>query len=129
MQRKYLHATKIKQNYVQEERKSKNNGVDSLEVNPHSRDQSNKVPTNKARSLSLGSTKSSKMRLFSSFQIIQITQCGTKFQIYKECLSNQFLQPANKSIILLGKTQATPNNLKAKLHNLDNNCLVNYQSN
>ena len=59
MQRKYLHATKIKQNYVQEERESKNNGVDSLEVNPHSRDQSNNVPANKARSLSLGSTKPS----------------------------------------------------------------------
>lgn len=34
---------KIIQNYVQEGRESKNNGVDSLEVNPLSRDQSNKV--------------------------------------------------------------------------------------
>ena len=59
------------------------------------------------------------MRLFCSLQIIHITQFDTKFQIYDECLPNQFLQPANKSITLLGKTQVTTNDLKAKLHYLD----------
>ena len=87
--------------------------------NPHARDQSNKVLANKAKSLSPGSTKFSKMRLFCSLQIIHITQFDTKFQIYDECLPNQFLQPANKSITLLGKTQVTTNDLKAKLHYLD----------
>ena len=87
--------------------------------NPHARDQSNKVLANKAKSLSLGSTKFSKIRLFCSLQIIHIAQFDTKFQIYDECLPNQFLQPANKLLNLLGKTQVTTNDLKAKLHYLD----------
>ena len=80
-------------------------------------DQSNKVPANKARSLFPVNNKSSKMRLFCSLQMTHITQCSTKFQIFKECFPNQFLQPANKSITFLGKTQVTPTDLKAKLHN------------
>ena len=39
--RKKLH----KGNYVQEERESKNDGMESLEVNPQAQDQANKVPT------------------------------------------------------------------------------------
>ena len=34
-----------KGNYVQEERESKNDGMESLEVNPQAQDQANKVPT------------------------------------------------------------------------------------
>ena len=41
---------KEKENYVQEDRESKNNGMDSLEVKLNAQDQSNKVPANKARS-------------------------------------------------------------------------------
>ena len=40
-----------KKNYKQEERESNNSGMDSLEVNPHKRDHSNKVVTNIAMSL------------------------------------------------------------------------------
>ena len=52
-----------------------------------------------------------------SLQIIHITQCGTKFQTFEECFPNQFIQPASKSITLLGRTQETPKDLRAKLHN------------
>jgi len=59
---------KKKKNYVQEERESKNSGMDFLKVNPHARDQSNKVTTKKA----MESTKSSNMRLFLSLQLIHL---------------------------------------------------------
>ena len=44
--------------------------MDFLKVNPHARDQSNKVITNKA----MESTESSNMRLFLSLQLIHIIQ-------------------------------------------------------
>ena len=47
----YKKQRKKKKNYKQEERESKTCGMDSLEVNPHKRDQSNKVVTNIAMSL------------------------------------------------------------------------------
>ena len=75
--------------------------MDSVGVNPHTHDQSNKVVTNKAKSLSPESIESSKMRLFLSLEIIHITQCVTRFQTFEECFPNQFLQPANKLITLL----------------------------
>ena len=99
---------------------SKNNGMDFQEVKPHAQDQSNKVIANNSKSLSPESTEPSNMRLFLSLQIIHITQCGTKFQTFEECFPNQFLQPASKSITLLGRTQETSKDLKAKLHNRKN---------
>ena len=95
--------------YVQEERKSKNSGMDSREVKPHAWHQSNKVLQIKLRVDSPVSSISSKIWLLCSLQITHITQCGTKFQIFKEHFPNQFLHPTNKSITFLGKTQATPN--------------------
>ena len=91
--------------------------MDFEEVKPHAKDQSNKVVANNSKSLSPESTESSKMRLFLSLQIIHITQCGTKFQTFEECFPKQFLQPASKSIILLGRNQETSKDLRAKLHN------------
>ena len=111
----YKQQRKI-ENYVQE-RESKNSGMDSQEVNPHARDQSKKVVTNRAMSLSPESTESSNMKLFLSLQRIHLAQCD--IQIFEECFPNQFLQPANKLITLLGKTQKTPNDLRAKIHNQD----------
>ena len=96
---------------------SKNIGMDFEEVKPHAKDQSNKVVANNSKSLSPESTESSNMRLFLSLQIIHITQCGTKFQTFEECFPKQFLQPASKSIILLGRNQETSKDLRAKLHN------------
>ena len=57
------------------------------------------------------------MQLFLSLQIIHIIQCGTKFQTFEERFPNQFLQLASMSITLLGRTQETPKDLRAKLHN------------
>ena len=93
--------------------------MDSLEVNPHARELTKIFSANKDISLSPGSTESAKMQLFLFLQIIHITQCGTKVQIFEVCFPNQFLQVANKSITLLGNTQTTPNDQKAKLHNQD----------
>ena len=90
--------------------------MDFEEVKPHAKDQSNKVVANNSKSLSPESTESSNMRLFLSLQIIHITQCGTKFQTFEECFPKQFLQPASKSIILLGRNQETSKDLRAKLH-------------
>ena len=94
--------------------------MDFQEVKPHAQDQSNKVVANNPKSLSPESTESSNMRLFLSLQIIHITRCGTKFQTFEECFPNQFLQPASKSITLLGRTQETSKDLRAKLHNRKN---------
>ena len=91
--------------------------MDFEEVKPHAKDQSNKVVANNSKSLSPESTESSNMRLFLSLQIIHITQCGTKFQTFEECFPKQFLQPASKSIILLGRNQETSKDLRSKLHN------------
>ena len=90
--------------------------MDFEEVKPHAQDQSNKVVANNSKSLSLESTESSNMRLFLSLQIIHITQNGTKFQTFEECFPKQFLQPASKSITLLGRNQETSKDLRAKLH-------------
>ena len=76
----------------------KNNEMDFIKVTPHTRDQSNDMVTNKAKSLYTKSIESSNMQLFISFQIIYITQYGTKFQTFEECIPNQFLQPTSKSI-------------------------------
>ena len=99
--------------------------MDSLKVKPHERDQSNKVPTNKAKNWFPVSCISSKRQPLHSLQIIHITQCGTKFQIFEECFPNQFICTANKSITFLGKTQATPNNLRAGLHNWETSSQCN----
>ena len=70
------------ENYEQE-RESKKSRMDSLEVNPHARDQSNKkVVTNRAMSLSPESTESSNMKLFLSLQRIHFAQCD--IQIFEE---------------------------------------------
>ena len=66
--------------YVQEKCESKNNGMDFEEVKPHAREKSNKVVANNSKSLFPENTESSNMQLFLSFQIIHITQCGTKFK-------------------------------------------------
>ena len=86
--------------------------MDFVEVKPHARDQSNKVVANNSRSLSSESTESSNMRLFLSLQIIDITQCGTKFQTFEECIPNQFLQLTSKSITLKVEPKKHENTLE-----------------
>ena len=116
-----------KKNHVQEERKSKNSGMDSLEVKPHAWHQSNKVLQIKLRVDPPVSSISSKIWLLCSLQITHITQCGTKFQIFEEYFPNQFLHPANKSITFLGKTQATPNEQNSITKKLPHNATVGNQ--
>lgn len=64
----------------------KNIGIDSLEVNPHTRDQSNRVSTNNM--ITLVCSIFTNILLLFSLQIIHITHCGTKFQIFNECFPN-----------------------------------------
>ena len=72
--KKCIHTHK-KQNkrksYVQIRRESRNNGMESLDMNPQARDQSNNVPVNNAINWSIKCSGSSKMWLLHSLQIIQ----------------------------------------------------------
>ena len=69
-----------------------NIGMESLEVSPQARDQSNRVPTNNAMSWSPECFKSLITRLLHSLQITHITHNSTMFQIFYECF------PTNSSI-------------------------------
>ena len=70
--------------------------MDFEEVNPHSRDQSNKVVANKAKSLSLENTESSNMRLFLSLQIIHITQCPNSKHLKNASPTNSSNWPVSR---------------------------------
>lgn len=83
--------------------------MESLDVNAQAREQSNKVPTKEAKSWSPQPSKSSNVRLLHTLQMRHIKHNGTKFQLSEECIPNQFLHPAKRSITLAGKAQETPN--------------------
>jgi hypothetical protein len=89
-------------------KESKNSPTDGEEVRPQALDQSYKVVKKSSRSLAIGVSWSSKIRLFLSLQIVHIRQEGIKFQIPEDLFPNQFYQPKSKSGTCDGITQSTP---------------------
>ena len=85
-------------------------------VKPQIRDPSNKVPTSKDFTRSIGLSISSKIRILCSYQINHMRHADTIFQIFENCFPNQFLEANSREAKVLGITHWIPNNKKTSLH-------------